>query len=186
MSLGTRLRQFINLNGMTVRELERQSGIPYRSLHEYLSDKRKPGADHLVKLIDAGVDIEWLLTGVLRPGFNVILDGIEGINEIKGELSGDIELRTALIRYSVAIIDEIMEENPGAKSVMGFQGIVSSVWSLFSFFMSLAEDHKDHFLKAREVGYPLDKVVAMLLEPTRATVKSKLRKQASELPHKEV
>lgn len=186
MSLGTRLRQFINLNGMTVRELEKRSGIPYRSLHEYLSDKRKPGADHLVKLIGAGVDVEWLLTGALRPGMYFNFESVKGLNAVKGALLGDAELVNILLHDAVNVVDEIIAENPDAKAVMGIEGIISSVWSVFQLYVSLVESHEEHFVKARETGYPVDKVAAMLLEPVRGPVKSKLRKQASEMPHKEV
>lgn len=48
----------------TLRQFSEESGIPYPSLHEYASGKRKPGFDALAAITKtSGVSPLWILTG---------------------------------------------------------------------------------------------------------------------------
>lgn len=49
---------------MKVKEFSEQTGIPYRTLQQYLSDDRAPAADALTKICaQTNINIHWLLTG---------------------------------------------------------------------------------------------------------------------------
>lgn len=72
-TLPDRLRTAIERSGRTLREFSAQSGVPYRTLQNYLAGDRKPGAEALEQFCDAGLDINWLLTG--RPLHIVDYDG---------------------------------------------------------------------------------------------------------------
>ena len=61
--LGARLRGIIAFRGLSIASFAKRAAIPYRTLQNYLADKRKPAADHLVRLYRADIDILWLLTG---------------------------------------------------------------------------------------------------------------------------
>lgn len=63
MTIADRLRGYIKANGLTVKDFERLSEIPYRTLQDYLMDKRQPGAAQLARMCEAGVDLNWLITG---------------------------------------------------------------------------------------------------------------------------
>lgn len=63
MDLASRLKRYLTFSGKTLRDFEKETGIPYRSLQSYVSGKSKPGADQLVLMVAAGIDVNWLLTG---------------------------------------------------------------------------------------------------------------------------
>ncbi len=66
MSIEQRLRQAILLKNKTLKEFASESGMPYTTLQQYLSDKidRKPNADALIKFETyLNISIDWLLTG---------------------------------------------------------------------------------------------------------------------------
>ncbi|MDD5297543.1 MAG: helix-turn-helix transcriptional regulator [Rhodocyclaceae bacterium] len=59
----------------TVKELSVATGIPYPSLREYLSGKKRPGFDALASFVKATeISADWLLTGEgekeRKPGYN--------------------------------------------------------------------------------------------------------------------
>ena len=62
-TLGARLRGIIAFRRLSIASFAKRVAIPYRTLQNYLADKRKPAADHLVRLYRADIDILWLLTG---------------------------------------------------------------------------------------------------------------------------
>ncbi|MQX38613.1 helix-turn-helix domain-containing protein [Roseospira navarrensis] len=195
MSLGSRLRSFITLNGLSVRDLERQTGIPYRSLHEYLSDKRKPGADHMAKLCTTGIDIEWLLTGSVRPGLHFSIAGKEngfiyfdmgGVSEFEpmtGDLISDERIYTLVKKDAVSLVNQMMADHPRAAASMGIEGIVSTLWVSVHTYMSALEPHKDKILEALEKGYSIDSLAELMLEPIRARLLSRFHAFASQDGH---
>ena len=63
-TIGQKIRQLAADNELSLRELAERSGIPYRSMQNYVSDKQQPGADALTKLrACVDVDLNWLLSG---------------------------------------------------------------------------------------------------------------------------
>ncbi|MGR9014143.1 MAG: helix-turn-helix domain-containing protein [Gammaproteobacteria bacterium] len=63
MSIGKRLRQAIDTSGLNVTEFSVSTGIPYRTLQQYLADNRAPAAEALTKICEqSSIDINWLLT----------------------------------------------------------------------------------------------------------------------------
>lgn len=62
-TLGARLRGIIAFRRLSIASFAERATIPYRTLQNYLADKRKPAADHLVRLYRADIDVLWLLTG---------------------------------------------------------------------------------------------------------------------------
>lgn len=67
-----RLRLFIELRGQSIREFADETGVPYRTLQDYVAGKRRPGADHLIRMASVGIDINWLLTGDVRHAFEAL------------------------------------------------------------------------------------------------------------------
>jgi transcriptional regulator with XRE-family HTH domain len=66
MNIKQRMRQAILLKNKTLKQFALESGMPYITLQQYLSDKidRKPNADALIKMsIYLNVSLDWLLTG---------------------------------------------------------------------------------------------------------------------------
>ncbi len=64
MSVNIRLRQFLDAEGLKITQAAEKSGIPYRSLQNYLSGERDPSVEALTAInTRLGVSIDWLLTG---------------------------------------------------------------------------------------------------------------------------
>lgn len=64
MSIGKRLRQAIDNSNQKVTEFSEVTGIPYRTLQQYLSDNRAPASEALTKICEqTNIDVHWLLTG---------------------------------------------------------------------------------------------------------------------------
>lgn len=74
MSIGKRLREAIDSSGLKINEFSEVSGIPYRTLQQYLSDSRSPATEALIKICtQTSINIHWLLTGqgVMRRELSV-------------------------------------------------------------------------------------------------------------------
>ena len=66
-TLGRRLRGVIAFRKQSIASFAAHASIPYKTLQNYLADKRKPAADHLIRLDRVRIDILWLLTGQCAP-----------------------------------------------------------------------------------------------------------------------
>lgn len=64
MDISTRLRAAIEDRYKSIQAFSRAADVPYRTIYQYLSGTRLPGAEVLVKLCaQLGLNIHWLLTG---------------------------------------------------------------------------------------------------------------------------
>lgn len=64
MSISERLKQVIEDKNLNIKAFSEISGIPYRSIQNYLRNEREPNVEALIKLKEAmNIDINWLLTG---------------------------------------------------------------------------------------------------------------------------
>ncbi len=64
VNIGENLRIFIEKNFKNQTEFAKIISMSIQSLHKYLTNQRKPGAEILSKLAKIGCDINWLLTNV--------------------------------------------------------------------------------------------------------------------------
>lgn len=77
ISLGTRLRTVIEEKYDTLRSFSEKSGIPYRTVQQYLHGERMPGAEICLRICaELSVNAHWLLTGEgprnIAPGSLVV------------------------------------------------------------------------------------------------------------------
>ncbi|WP_426115933.1 helix-turn-helix domain-containing protein [Pseudomonas sp. DSP3-2-2] len=66
-TIGMRLKQERVRIGLTQRELGRVGGVKVNAQGAYELDKRSPRADYLAKILTAGVDVIYVLTGKPVP-----------------------------------------------------------------------------------------------------------------------
>jgi transcriptional regulator with XRE-family HTH domain len=89
-TIGQKIRQLATDNELSLRELAERSGIPYRSMQNYVSDNQQPGADALSKLRAClEVDLNWLLSAGDSSGR--LTDAETGEHcEIDGDLKEEV------------------------------------------------------------------------------------------------
>lgn len=64
MSIKERLKILIDLLGFNIKQFSRQTGIPYRTLQNYLLGLREPTIENISKIsTHLGINLNWLLTG---------------------------------------------------------------------------------------------------------------------------
>ncbi|HED4454457.1 TPA: helix-turn-helix transcriptional regulator, partial [Pasteurella multocida] len=64
MSISNRLREVMELKGLSIKALSELLDMPYRTLQNYLLNERTPSADALIKISQTlNVDLNWLMIG---------------------------------------------------------------------------------------------------------------------------
>lgn len=64
MSISERLRSVLDAKGLSIKQAAEVSGIPYRTLQNYLLDEREPNAKAMSAFrTHLGISVDWLLTG---------------------------------------------------------------------------------------------------------------------------
>lgn len=64
MCISDRLKQILEVKGMSIKEFSELTGISYRSVMNYLNEGRDPSSEALIKIHNGvGIDINWLLIG---------------------------------------------------------------------------------------------------------------------------
>lgn len=109
-----RLKDAMALKWPTIKDFSEATGIPYPSLREYISGKKKPGLDALASIcIASGVSADWLLTGegnkvrgqlaTSEPDGETLCKTIEGLElllkSMGRELSAEKKARIIVMLY---------------------------------------------------------------------------------------
>ncbi len=64
MSINNRLREVMKCNGLNIKAFAELLDVPYRTLQNYLLNKRDPSAEVLIKVGDVlNIDLNWLMRG---------------------------------------------------------------------------------------------------------------------------
>lgn len=173
-TIGERLKWLLKLEGRSIKALSDASGIPYGTLQQYLSDTRKPGADHLAKLARSGIDLHWLVLGESEPSLKLVFP--EG-RRMTGPVAADAELANLFLAEALSAIDDwhsqwVKEHGaPMATSVL-FAG----VFSVFALYDELLNGIADQLIKARQSGWDNKDIAEMVLtSPVRQQVRKRLR-----------
>ncbi len=123
-SIGMRLRLFLRLRNWSIKQFSKETGIPYRSLQNYLSDERKPNAEHLEKLFNIGLDPTWVISGGAKKSiFGDLKNGnlINNENDTFGVVLADSESYSIIQSKIVSLVDEVQKDIfEKEKCVIGF------------------------------------------------------------------
>lgn len=114
VNIGDRLRIFAKYIG-TSKRLAEMLGMTPQSLNFYLKGKREPGANILKRLLDLGLNINWLLTGegemLTYSESNHGVNSSELMNKIRS-LEKECQGKDVIIN---SLIDEIIKLKGGMK-----------------------------------------------------------------------
>lgn len=99
MSFGNRLREAIEKKGETYRAFSERTGIPYRTLQQYLRDERAPGAEALIKILThSDISLYHLLLGVGEMYHEQPVERPYTIQECSGDGFGIAEISPETMR----------------------------------------------------------------------------------------
>ena len=95
MSFGSRLRQERSRLGLTQQKLAELGGVKRLSQHLYEQDVRVPDTMYLMRLIDAGVDVWFLISGTRSGSSNgetlprsVYVSAFRAVDELARDADG--------------------------------------------------------------------------------------------------
>jgi hypothetical protein len=173
-SIGQRLRLFLTTNRIAVSKFADACEIPARSMHNYLSGKTNPGAEHLARMGDHGVDLNWLLTGKMPQLLTLSLGHVEGMKPVSGIVAADRELATLLMKEAVDVVDAQIRGNPELVAKLGAYGVVLSIWSAFSCYATTFNGLEGRLERARREGWKVADLVPMIASQIRERVEASL------------
>lgn len=175
MTVGLRLRWLLELEGRSIKELSEASGIPYRTLQQYLSDNRKPGADHMVRFADAGIDLHWLLLGQEEASLKLLFPRMEPID---GPLAADSKLAVVFLDEAMKAVDEFHDDYVRkSKKPLHLDILMTGVWSVFSLYDNLLKNISEQIINKRKEGWPGEDIAQFVLSsPVRDEVRSRLKR----------
>lgn len=172
--MGRRLRLFIEGRGQTIRDFERESGVPYKTLQQYLAGRRYPGGDHLAKMAEIGVDLNWLLTGKVSGELWFKLRDVEPLPE---EIGAFPFLHQVFLVESIKLVDECHHEQiKDGFAPLTLGGLVKSVWLTLSVFGTVLEGHADKVVEMVGMGWPPEKIAEMFVSPIRGLLKERMKR----------
>lgn len=195
-----RVAQAIESRKGTLRDFSEKSGIPYPSLLEYASEKKKPGLDALVAIIKASdVSPLWLLTGegemfghrITSAGKPLYVDGrllsriaveLQLVAALTGSAEGDLTklavttLQLDLVAYELLVAKETgtdpRELRQRIAETEDKAVLAATIYNLFADLTDQAERDR----RIREQAYEL---LRMMHHPRAERVAKNMAKQNS-------
>jgi len=162
-TIGGRLRRLLRLRNQSIRDFSEATGIPYRTLQDYLAGKAKPGADQLGRIAAAGVDVNLLLTGkTRRTGYTVRTDA-PADDEVYYILA-DIEILEAIDRKAKDTITALLKEHLKPDDDLTFETLLMVYLSLLQRLADIFARTNPPIEQARKVGMSVSKLVDSILE----------------------
>lgn len=88
ISIGERIKTFAKKKYGKMTRLANAMEITPQQLHQYTSGNREPGSKILIKLLNLGCDLNWLLGGVEKPESYKLAILENEIKQLKEKLAG--------------------------------------------------------------------------------------------------
>ncbi len=172
-TIGTRLRRLLRLRGQSIREFSEATGVPYRTLQDYLGGKAKPGAEQLGRIALAGLDVNFLLTGkALRGGFR-IKDTAPADDETY-YLLADAEVVEAIDRKAKDTISHLLREHLKADNDLTFDMLLEAYVLLFSSLADVFSRADPPIAAARKAGMSVAQLIDSILDASAQIVAARL------------
>lgn len=154
--IGERLRRHIAFKGMTISDFAREIEIPYRTLQDYLSGKRKPSADQLIRMINSGIDVNWLLTGEFVDQFAGL---VRGGDEDENFLFADQDLMEKIGKKCIAIIDQYQKDQAERGDPQSFSTLFELYQKSIMMTFTVAGKISDNLVALKKAGVDNDTIL---------------------------
>ncbi len=174
MTIADRLRGYIKANGLTVKDFERLSEIPYRTLQDYLMDKRQPGAAQLARMCEAGVDLNWLITGKfvgapLSHLFNKAEAGVDA-----SVIGADLKFMELISLEAETLTQKLCDAYSTATGTRPNTGVMLMVFtSYITDFIKMTNAMSENFESLRKKGVDREMIVEILSSSLNSSDKYK-------------
>jgi len=161
VTIGMRLKRLAALRSQNAKQFAETTGIPYRTLQDYMADRRKPGAEHLAKLSENGCDVNWLLTGqFVNPS---IMAKEYGFDIESDAVVADQDLLSKLMTMSQEITDAINDawiKKYGHSLTL--EQLLKHLSSLYGQAIIVAQGLEDQILILRKHGTRTNAIVEII------------------------
>jgi transcriptional regulator with XRE-family HTH domain len=167
-TIGKRLRRFLEVRQLSIKDFERLYGVPYRTIQQYLADNRRPGAEHLANMAAAGMNITWLLLGESDANFTVHLPGQE---KVRGILAADERFASLVFEEAFRAADTLNAQITKRRGEpLPLKVLLVAAWSAFQIHAKQLDEHQETLLKARAAGYSDEQLVDLIVRPMRPVI----------------
>lgn len=167
-SVGERIRRVIAARGQSLKAFSDQSGIPYRSLQDYVAGKNRPGFDQLQRMAVTGVDISYLLTG--EYGGTALRAFAQSVDKAV-LLSSDREVAKLVFNGAIAAADNVNETRiSNGSGHMSAQDILDTLQYALSLAVKVSSEMDDELCNLRKRGVSASAVTSVILEAVSAAL----------------
>lgn len=151
--LPVRLARAIERMHLSTKDFAERSGIPLRTLQNYIAGDREPGASALAKIASAGVDINWLLDEtcveaeeIEEHPFKIVVQTLDAANcrfldKYDGSIEADIIRRSGVEKQMVWAAARTTDDLN--KELIKENGVGYTVLELFEHFVVYFESFHD-------------------------------------------
>jgi transcriptional regulator with XRE-family HTH domain len=137
---------------MTIERFATETGIKRTTIQEYLAGKSKPSADALERIARAGVNVDWLLTGEVRPSILAALPLFENARPVRGVLAEDPELGLVVLSRALEKMNDWAQQSAEIDRKINFSRMLEVTWRLFLQFAQNAERQRETIIRVRQEG----------------------------------
>jgi transcriptional regulator with XRE-family HTH domain len=172
-TIGHRLRRLLGLRGQSIREFSDATGIPYRTLQDYLGDKSKPGAEQLARIASAGIDVNLLLSGKARR-FGYLLEIPAPADDEVYYILGDMEVLNAIDRKAKEAITGLLKEHLKDGEKLSFEELLAAYLRLFMLLADVFARSSPPINEARKAGMSVARLIDSILDASAQIAAAKL------------
>lgn len=156
LRIGERLRRHIAFRGISISDFAKELEIPYRTLQDYLSGKRKPSADQLTRMVNSGIDVNWLLTGDFVNQFAGLA---RGRSEKENFLFANQDLLEKLGKRCISIIDQFQQDRQESGESPKFSTLFDLYQRAVMMTFDVAGKISDNLVALKKAGVDNDTIL---------------------------
>ena len=146
-----------------IREFSDLTGIPYRTLQDYLGDKSKPGAEQLARISAVGLDVNLLLTGTSRR-FGYLIDDAAPPDDESHYILADLEILEAIDRKAKEAITETLKRYLKPDETLTFDFLFAAYMQMVGVLTRAFARAAPPIEEARKLGMSVGKLIDLTLD----------------------
>lgn len=162
LDIGGRLRTLLELRGESLTRFAERSGVPYRTLQNHVAGKIKPSAEQLARFADAGIDLNFLLTGKRFRFKSAIPDNTDYPEEAYYMFS-DPEITKAIEEKAREIVEEFLKSSFIVGQAVSFQDLLDQYGNYIRHLAGALLKAQSIFADAKKHGMSVEGVAQTIM-----------------------